>query len=48
MRYTGRVIMAVWSFKRKCNPFGTVTEYEARFYMHGGQTVEGMTQATVQ
>ena len=27
--YSGRVIMAVWSFKRKRNPFGVITKYKA-------------------
>jgi len=39
---TGRVIMAVWSFKRKRNPFGVVTKYKARLCAHGGQTQQGI------
>jgi hypothetical protein len=42
MGYTGRVIMAVWSFKRKQNPFGVVTKYKARLCAHGGQTRKGV------
>jgi hypothetical protein len=41
--YSGRVIMAVWSFKRKRNPFGVITKYKARLCAHGGQTVKGFT-----
>jgi hypothetical protein len=40
--YCGRVIMAVWSFKRKRNPFGVITKYKARLCAHGGQTVQGI------
>jgi hypothetical protein len=40
--YSGRVIMAVWSFKRKRNPFGVITKYKARLCVHGGQTVRGV------
>jgi hypothetical protein len=29
--YPGRVIMAVWSFKHKRNPFGVITKYKARY-----------------
>jgi hypothetical protein len=36
--YNGRVIMAVWTFKRKQNPFGEITKYKARLCAHGGQT----------
>jgi hypothetical protein len=40
--YLGRVIMAVWSFKRKRNPFGMITKlYKSRLCTHGGQTVQG-------
>jgi hypothetical protein len=34
--------MAVWSFKRKRNPFGVITKYKARLCVHGGQTVRGV------
>jgi hypothetical protein len=34
--------MAVWSFKRKRNPFGVITKYKARLCAHGGQTVQGV------
>jgi hypothetical protein len=34
--------MAVWSFKRKRNPFGVITKYKARLCAHGGQTVQGI------
>jgi hypothetical protein len=40
--YTERVIMAVWSFKRKRNPFGVITKYKARLCAHGVQTVQGV------
>jgi hypothetical protein len=40
--YSGKVIMAVWSFKRKRNPFGVITRYKARLCAHGGQTVQGV------
>jgi hypothetical protein len=40
--YSGKVIMAVWSFKRKRNPFGVITKYKARLCAHGGQTVQGV------
>jgi hypothetical protein len=40
--YSGKVIMAVWSFKRKRNPFGIITKYKARLCAHGGQTVQGV------
>jgi hypothetical protein len=40
--YTGRVIMAVWSFKRKQNPLVVITKYKARLCAHGGQTVQGV------
>jgi hypothetical protein len=42
MGYTGRVIMAAWSFKRKRNPFGVITKYKARLCAHGGQTMKGV------
>jgi hypothetical protein len=41
--YQGRVIMAVWSFKRKRNPFGIITKYnKARLCAHSGQTQKGI------
>jgi hypothetical protein len=40
--YKGRVIMAVWSFKRKRYPFGEITKYKARLCAHGGQTQQGV------
>jgi hypothetical protein len=40
--YKGRVIMAIWSFKRKRNPFGVITKYKARLCAHGGQTEKGI------
>jgi hypothetical protein len=40
--YTGCVIMAVWSFKGKQNPFGVITKYKARLCLHGNQTTKGV------
>jgi hypothetical protein len=40
--YTHRPIMAIWSFKRKRNPFGQITKYKARLCCHGGQTIKGV------
>jgi hypothetical protein len=40
--YKDHVIMAVWSFKRKRNPFGVITKYKARLCVHGGQTQKGV------
>jgi len=34
--------MAIWSFKRKRNPFGEITKYKARLCCHGGQTIKGV------
>jgi Reverse transcriptase (RNA-dependent DNA polymerase) len=33
--------VAIWSFKRKQNPFGEITKYKARLCCHGGQTLKG-------
>jgi len=40
--YKHKPIMAVWSFKRKRNPFGEITKYKARLCCHGGQTIKGV------
>jgi hypothetical protein len=40
--YKHRPIMAIWSFKRKRNPFGQITKYKARLCCHGGQTIKGV------
>eukprot|EP00980_Cylindrotheca_fusiformis_P002180 scaffold499_cov120-Cylindrotheca_fusiformis.AAC.3 len=40
--YHHKPIMGVWSFKRKCNPFGEITKYKARLCCHGGQTIKGV------
>ena len=40
--YEHRPIMAIWSFKRKRNPFGQITKYKARLCCHGGQTIKGV------
>ncbi len=40
--YKGRVIMAVWSFKRKRKPFSEITKYKARLCAHGGQMQKGV------
>src|SRR6056300_496482 len=40
--YKHRPIMAVWSFKRKRDPFGNITKYKARLCCHGGQTIKGI------
>lgn len=40
--YSHRPIMAVWSFKRKRDPFGRITKYKARLCCHGGQTIKGV------
>lgn len=40
--YTLKPIAAIWSFKRKRNPFGEITKYKARLCCHGGQTVKGV------
>ena len=40
--YKFKPIAAIWSFKRKRNPFGDITKYKARLCCHGGQTVKGV------
>ena len=40
--YAHKPIMAIWSFKRKRNPFGEITKYKARLCCHGGQTIKGV------
>jgi hypothetical protein len=40
--YNHRPIAAIWSFKRKRNPFGDITKYKARRCCHGGQTIKGV------
>ncbi|MDA3833359.1 MAG: reverse transcriptase domain-containing protein [Spirochaetales bacterium] len=40
--YKHKPIMAIWSFKRKRNPFGEITKYKARLCCHGGQTIQGV------
>jgi len=40
--YKHKPIMAIWSFKRKRNPFGEITKYKARLCCHGGQTIKGV------
>lgn len=40
--YQHKPIMAIWSFKRKRNPFGEITKYKARLCCHGGQTIKGV------
>jgi Reverse transcriptase (RNA-dependent DNA polymerase) len=40
--YTMNPIAAIWSFKRKRDPMGTITKYKARLCCHGGQTVKGI------
>jgi hypothetical protein len=37
-----QTIKAVWSFKRKRAPDGTVTKHKARLCAHGGMQVEGV------
>ena len=39
--YPHKPIAAIWSFKRKRNPFGKIIKYKARLCCHGGQTVKG-------
>jgi hypothetical protein len=40
--YKGRVVMAIWSMKRKRSPSGEITKYKARLCVHGGQTEKGV------
>jgi len=40
--YQHKPIMAIWSFKRKRNPFGDIVKYKARLCCHGGQTIRGV------
>jgi hypothetical protein len=37
-----KLVMAVWAFKHKRNPFGQSTNYKVRLNVHGGQTKEGV------
>jgi hypothetical protein len=37
-----QTIKAIWSFKRKRAPDGTVTKHKARLCAHGGMQVEGV------
>jgi hypothetical protein len=37
-----QTIKAIWSFKRKCAPDGTVTKHKACLCAHGGMQVEGV------
>lgn len=34
--------MAVWSLKRKQDPFGKITKYKAQLCCHDGQTIKGV------
>ena len=40
--YDYKPIAAIWSFKRKRNPFGDIVKYKARLCCHGGQTIRGV------
>ena len=40
--YMHKPIAAIWSFKRKRNPFGEITKYKGRLCCHGGQTIKGI------
>jgi hypothetical protein len=42
MSYSGTVSMAVWSFKRKQNPFSVITKYKAILCACSSQTLQGM------
>ena len=37
-----KTIMAIWSFKRKRNPDGTISKYKARLCAHGGMQTWGV------